>query len=209
MRRKLLGEDHPNVATTLENLGWVALGHRDYAAAVRLQQEGLAIRTRALGPNHRLVSDSFAALATAEELAGSLDDAEKAQREALRIRREALGNQHLMVASSLEGLASLLARRGSAAEAETLAVEAVAIVRRMQPVIPARLAEAEVALAKCLTAQGRYAEAEPLLLRSVESLRSALGESVRPSREALADLVALYESWGKPQQAAQWRKLAR
>ncbi len=206
MRRKLLGEEHLSVATTLENLGWVAMGRREYATAARLQQRGLAIRMRMLGPNHRLVSDSLAAAAAVYKRQGSFDQAEEALREALLIRRQALGDRHLMVASSLEDLASLLTQRGRSAEAETLAVEAAAIVRRMRPIIPARLAEAERVLAKCLAAQRRYAAAEALLLKSLESLRSELGEAAPPSQEALADLVALYESWGKPKQAAEWRR---
>ncbi|HEX9942133.1 MAG TPA: serine/threonine-protein kinase [Thermoanaerobaculia bacterium] len=206
MRRKLLGEQHLSVATTLENLGWLALERQDYSTAARLQQQSLAIRTRMLGRNHGLVADSLVALAIVLERQESFDEAEEALRESLRIRREALGDQHVLVAVSLQSLASLLARRGRSAEAERLAVEAVNLVRRMQPVIPARLAEAERVLANCLAAQRRYAAAEPLLLKSLETLRSELGEAAPTSREALADLVALYESWGKPKQAAEWRR---
>ncbi|HVF61389.1 MAG TPA: serine/threonine-protein kinase [Thermoanaerobaculia bacterium] len=204
MRRELFGEEHLSVATTLENLGWIAL-NRDYSAAARLQQESLAIRTKILGQNHRLVSDSLVALATVLERQGDFGGAEKTLREALRIRREVLGNQHLQVAVNLERLASLLVHRDRFGEAETLAVEAAAIVRRMEPVVPEHVAEAERVLANCLVAQRRYAEAESLLLKSLETLRSRPGEAAPSTRQVLADLASLYESWGKPEQAAHWR----
>ena len=61
-----------------------------------------------------------------------------------------------------------------------------------------------------LAGQKKYAEAEPLLLEGYQSM------AARKNRMGVPDLyyldlarewlVQLYEAWGKPEKAAEWRK---
>ena len=60
-------------------------------------------------------------------------------------------------------------------------------------------------LGGCLAARGRFEEAEPLLTRSFDRIRARRGDETRENREARAQLVALYEAWGRPRQAAAYR----
>jgi hypothetical protein len=52
--------------------------------------------------------------------------------------------------------------------------------------------------------QGRHAEAEPLLLEGYEKMEPPADAANRRS-EALERVIALYESWGKPEEVAAWR----
>ncbi len=63
-------------------------------------------------------------------------------------------------------------------------------------------ANAKVRIARCFLQQGLLAEAETLLLTARQVLAAQLGEGHSDTREARAQLVALYTAWGKPQQAA-------
>jgi hypothetical protein len=57
---------------------------------------------------------------------------------------------------------------------------------------------------------GRRAEAESLLVRSYGTLRETEGWYYGLVRQqALEDLVELYQSWGKPSEAAKYRALLR
>ena len=66
-------------------------------------------------------------------------------------------------------------------------------------------------LGGALLGQGRYSEAEPLVVRGYEGIK--VGEATIPPPvrfrmllEAAERVVALYEAWGKPEQAAAWKK---
>ena len=60
--------------------------------------------------------------------------------------------------------------------------------------------------------QKNYAEAEPLLLQSYQGLQQRQASlppilnAPRRITEALERLVQLYDAWGKPAQAAEWKK---
>ena len=54
-------------------------------------------------------------------------------------------------------------------------------------------------------AVGRHAEAEPLLVKALEGQRRVLGEEHPRTLESMNNLIKLYEAWGKPEQAEEWR----
>jgi hypothetical protein len=61
-----------------------------------------------------------------------------------------------------------------------------------------------------LLGQKKYAEAEPLLLQGYQGMKQR-EKSIPPQgkprlAEALRRLITLYEEWGKPEEAAKWRK---
>jgi hypothetical protein len=53
--------------------------------------------------------------------------------------------------------------------------------------------------------QGRYEEAEPLAKNCYESRSAKFGPEHIFTQEVVQVLVRLYDSWGKPEQAKQWR----
>ena len=67
-------------------------------------------------------------------------------------------------------------------------------------------------LGSSLAGQAKFVEAEPLLLESCQELQLAqvsMPPYLNPKRrvtESFARLVQLYEAWGKPTQAAEWKK---
>ena len=52
IRRKSLPPDHPDIATSLNNLGMVQYELREYAAAKQSHEQALAIRRKSLPPDH-------------------------------------------------------------------------------------------------------------------------------------------------------------
>jgi serine/threonine protein kinase/tetratricopeptide (TPR) repeat protein len=65
----------------------------------------------------------------------------------------------------------------------------------------------KVQLAKCLVAMERYGEAEPYLVQAFDWLRVNRGMENSYTREVGSQLVALYESWSRPDRAAPYRRL--
>ena len=64
-------------------------------------------------------------------------------------------------------------------------------------------------LGAALLGQKKYADAEPLLLSGYEGMKEREAMIPPPGKvrlpEALERLVQLYDDWGKPDQAAEWR----
>jgi hypothetical protein len=69
-----------------------------------------------------------------------------------------------------------------------------------------RTVQAAGKLGDCLLAEKRYADAEPLLVSYCETLRGARGVPKPVVRTAGSQVVKLYEAWGKPEKAAEWRE---
>ena len=61
-------------------------------------------------------------------------------------------------------------------------------------------------LGNLLRDKGAYAAAEDLLLGSYQTLKTQRGEADRFTREMAAHVAALYDAWGKPEQAAAYRE---
>jgi tetratricopeptide (TPR) repeat protein len=61
-------------------------------------------------------------------------------------------------------------------------------------------------LGECLLALKKYADAQPLLVEYYEALRRNRDALPTARRAAGDQVVKLYEAWGKPDQAAEWRE---
>ena len=59
----------------------------------------------------------------------------------------------------------------------------------------------------CLVELRRHEEAEARLLQGYHGLRKTLGVGDGRTRKALRHLVALYDAWGRPEAAAEYRRL--
>ena len=68
-----------------------------------------------------------------------------------------------------------------------------------------RTAECLLHLGLCLTELERYDEAKAALVEAHRTFEAALGAAHRRTLMAVAALIDLYDTWGKPEPAAEWR----
>ena len=102
--------------TSLNNLAALYETQGQYAKAEPLYQRALAIREKALGPEHPDVAASLNNLAVLYHAQGQYAKAEPLYQRALAIREKALGPEHPDVATSLNNLAVLYRRPGPVRE---------------------------------------------------------------------------------------------
>ena len=102
MREKALGPDHPDVALTLHNLGFIYNAQDRYAEAEPLLRRALAIRETVLGPQHLEVALTLNSLAFTYRVQSRYDEAEPLYERALAIDEIVLGPNHLQVAHVLQ-----------------------------------------------------------------------------------------------------------
>ncbi len=176
LHRRELGDEHPDVANSLNNLAALLQANGDYAAAEPLYREALGLYRKLLGDEHPDVASGLNNLASLLQGKGEYAAAEPLFREALALRRKLLGDEHPHVAQSLNNLARLLQDKGDYAAAEPLLREALALGRKLlgnaHPDVANRLNN----LAMLLKDRGDFAAAEPLLREALALRRKLLGD---------------------------------
>ncbi|MFN6539092.1 MAG: tetratricopeptide repeat protein [Nostoc sp. EkiNYC01] len=213
--KKRLGEEHPFVAESLNNLAGLYSSQGRYSKAEPLFIQALALRRQLLGEEHPDVATSLNNLAGLYRYQGRYSEAKPLYIQALALRRQLLGEEHSDVAVSLNNLATLYVSQGRYSEAEPLYIEALALRRKLlgeeHPSVALNLNN----LARLYDCQSRYSEAEPLYIEALALWRKLLGEEHPSVALSLNNLARLYESQGRHSEAeplliqalALWRKL--
>jgi tetratricopeptide (TPR) repeat protein len=127
--------------------------------------------------------------------------------EALPLRRRIYPAGNSMIGQALMDRGRGLVILKQFVEAETDLTESLAIFAKAAPFLPHFPGWAECWLGASLAGQGRHTEAERHLLAAEKKLREAPTTPRRHYVMCAEQLVKLYESWGKPDQAAKWRDL--
>jgi serine/threonine-protein kinase len=124
LRRQALGENHPDVANSLADLGWLAFLQHDYAAAEAEENEALEIYRKHFPEMNMLgAAGPLENLAKMRLQTGQPRRAEPYLREALDIKTRLLPKGNWMVAADEGLLGECLTMQKRYAEAEPLLVE--------------------------------------------------------------------------------------
>jgi len=197
LRRRILGSDHPDVATSLNGLAVVLTDESKFQEAESLQREALAMRKRLLGTENPDVAESLNDLASTLFEQGKLPEAETTQREALAMRRALLGNDHPDVAASADNLGVMLHAANKLAEAEILEREALSTRRRTLGNEHPDVANSINNLAGLLQEHGKLDEAETMRREALELYRKLLGNEHPSVAKSLDNLAGVLREQGK------------
>jgi tetratricopeptide (TPR) repeat protein len=192
-----LGENHPKVATSLNNLAGLYRTQGKYVEAEPLYTRSLSIYEKVYGENHPNVAQSLNNLAALYESQGKYTEAEPLYTRSLSIRESQVGENHLDVAQSLNNLAALYESQGKYAEAETLCTRSLSIMESQLEKNHPNVATSLNNLAGLYDSQGKYEEAEPLYIRALSMRESQLGENHPDVAASLNNLALLYKAQGK------------
>jgi serine/threonine-protein kinase len=205
--RKLPEGTYVEMAATLSNLGAVLIKEGKYDEAEPVVREGLQLRRKLLGDSHPDTAMSFFRLSDLLYKKADYAGAESAARESIQVfsRAFAQPKDNAYFANPLLELGLILNKSGRSREAETYLRQALEIRARFYPKGNLLIGISEGALGECLTTQKRYAEAEPLLQRSYAAIKAVQGEQGPSTLEAKRRLATLYQSWGKPADAARYQ----
>ncbi|MCP4659330.1 MAG: serine/threonine protein kinase [bacterium] len=210
IRLESRGSEDSNVTTSLRSLATLFYIKGDFERAEPLLLDALTIRWRTVGPKSTTTATVLSSLGRLRYAGGDLKEAEVLFEEALAIRRERLGEDHLYVALTKKDLASLLLAKGDAATAGVLLTQALEALYRTKSEGDRAIADAESVLGAYLVVVGRYEEAEPCLIESYLTINKQFrGHDSIYTRGALNRIVDLYETWGKPEKAAEYRAVAK
>jgi CHAT domain-containing protein len=106
--KQALGEEHPDYAIILNNLGALYKTMGDYKAAEPLYKQAMEIRKKALGEEHPDVANSLNNLGYLYADMGDYKAAEPYYKQTMEIRKQALGEEHPYYLSTENSYAYLL-----------------------------------------------------------------------------------------------------
>jgi tetratricopeptide (TPR) repeat protein/DNA-binding Xre family transcriptional regulator len=199
--RTRLGENHPDVAQSLNNLANLYDSQGRYSEAEPLFPQALELRKRLLGKEHPAVAQSLNNLANLYYSQGRYVQAEPLYVQALELRQRLLGKEHPAVAQSLNNLARLYEVQGRYAQAQSLYVQALELRQYLLGKEHPDVAQSLNNLALLYHSQGRYAQAEPLYVQALELRQRLLGDEHPDVAQSLNNLASLYRSQGRYTQA--------
>ena len=199
IRQRVLGPEHPDTLTSMNDLALDLDDSGHYAEAEKLEREALDISRRVLGLEHPDTLMLMSNLGNTLWQEGHYREAEKLNRETLGIQRRVLGPEHPGTLRSMNNLATDL--DDSDPEAEKLFRETLDIKRRvLGPEHPDTLL-AMSNLAYVLADKGRYAEAEKLHRETVDLRRRVLGPEHPDTLKSMTNLAIVLSREGRNAEA--------
>ncbi len=192
-----LGTDHPDVATTLNDLAHLYYVQGHYNEAEPLHRRALSIYEKQLGKEHSNVMISLNNLALIYHAQGRYAEAESLLQRPLAIGEQQLGKDHPAFALIFNTLANLYLSQGRYAEAETLLQRSLSIREQQSGKDHPDVTTALNNLASLYEMQGRYAEAETLLQRSLAIGEQHLGSDHPNVAFCLGNLANIYRKQRK------------
>jgi serine/threonine-protein kinase len=190
-REKLLGPNHPDVASTLNSLAIVFEKQGNYVAAERAYRQTLAICETIFGREHPRVSLYLNNLGVVLRQQGRDEEARRVYERALSIAERALGSEHAQVGRILDGLGEVLFRLGSYDQALAMLKRSVALHEKTLGPNHPELATSLSNLASSLLLAGRPSEARQLFDRALAIHQKAFPADHPKIGEALVNLAAV------------------
>jgi hypothetical protein len=168
---------------------------------------------RALGIRKKILGDeapdslySKRKLAALLRMQGRLDEADLILGKAVEISRRVLGKNHAETIKGLGEMARLREAQGRLADAADLSRQSVEFAQQAK-LDDWQLATYRLDHGRYLTRMRQFPHAEKSLLESLAGLKTILGQDHPLAKKTTQHLVELYEAWGKPVQAAEYRTL--
>jgi serine/threonine-protein kinase len=174
---KIVGPDHPSLATVLNNLGNVRRDMNDLPGALAVHERALAIREKALGPEHPAVAQSSNNLGLVLEWMDDYPAARAAYQRALDVWERALGPDHPDVAQAANNLGGLLEEMGDWDDAAAFDERALAVREKTLGPDHPDIAQSLVNLAAVASDRGDHERAVSLCQRALAVSEKALGST--------------------------------
>jgi len=194
---KTLGPEHPQVATSLNDLAELYRAQGRYSEAEPLYRRSLAIREKALGPEHLDVGQQLNNLALLYWVQGRYAEAARLFQRSLTIHEKVLGPEHPDVGTALNNLALMYQNEGRYADAEPLYKRSLAIREKAFGPEHQEVGNSLNNLASLYQNEGRYADAEPLQKRGLAIQEKVLGPEHPDVAMLLNNLAELYQNEGR------------
>jgi tetratricopeptide (TPR) repeat protein len=181
---------------------------RKYDEADALLIKAFDVRRKLLGEDNPATLDNRFDIAILRLGQGRYAEAETILVAVVDAKKRMAGEENADTLEAITSLAEAKLRQQKYSEAEALLRGALASYEKTSPDAWER-ARAQSLLGSSLAAQQKYADAETLLLAGYRGMNAHIDSIPFEDRtrvdETGRQIVQIYEQWGKPEKAADWR----
>ncbi|KAH0566263.1 hypothetical protein GP486_000338 [Trichoglossum hirsutum] len=185
-RESVLGRQHPDTLTSVNNLGCVLERQGKYEEAEAMHRRALEAREKVLGREHPDTLTSVNNLGWVLGEQGKHEEAEAMHRRDLEESEKVLGREHPETLTSVNNLGCVLERQGKYEEAEAVHRQALEAKEKVLGREHPSTLNSVDNLGRALEDQGKYKEAEAMHRRALEARDRVLG---REHPNTLASLI--------------------
>ncbi len=203
IQRPLLGDDHPDVAATIELIAGAEYMAGEYDVAEADYRRSQAIFELALGPAHQRVGNLLHNLGLVHLMKGDTRAAIAALRRAVAITEAVLGPDHPSTATQLDSLAGALETDGRLDEARQVLDRVLAILRAHYGDQHPLIARALHSLAMVELERGRARDALDTARRSLAMRERLLGKGDPETGDVLRTIGEARLALGQPAAAVE------
>lgn len=196
LAEQVFGQEHPYVATSLNNLAVLKQRSGEYSAAKSIYARSLAIRQRVFGGEHYSSAESMNNLGDLYRTLGNYAEAEPLLNKSLVINEKLYGSDSLYLTPGLNNLARLYGEQGMHEKAEKLYKRSLEIREKTLGLDHPDVATALSSLGVLYLNLGYYDKAEPFLERALEIREKKLDAEHPDLASSFNNLAGLYHSKG-------------
>jgi tetratricopeptide (TPR) repeat protein/tRNA A-37 threonylcarbamoyl transferase component Bud32 len=201
LRRRVLGEEHPDTLTTIDELAFLYGHEGKYLEAEKLTAKVLEARRRVLGEDHPDTLSTMSDLGWVYIQQGKYAQAEVLITNVVEIQRRVLGEEHPNTLIGKLRLALVYSDQGKYPQAEALYTNLLDVQRRVLGEEHPDTLTGMNNLAGVYNGQGKYPQAEALFTNLLDVQRRVLGAEHPDTLLTMSNLAGLYDEQGKYAQA--------
>lgn len=203
VRRRELGEEHPDTLTSMNSLGMTLNAQGNLIEAKKLHEEALEVRRRVLGEEHPNTLTSMANVALTYRNIGNLTEAKELQKNTLKVRRRVLEEEDPGTLKLTCNLAETLHALGDLAQARGLQEKTLEAQRRVLGLEHPDTLTSMNNLAGTLQDEGDLAGARELHEETLEAQIRVLGKEHPSTIASMNNLAHTYFALGDNDRARQ------
>ncbi|KAN0082027.1 hypothetical protein V8E54_003325 [Elaphomyces granulatus] len=196
-RKTVLGPEHPDTLTSMNNLALTYQKQGRWTAAEMLLVQVIEARKTVLGPEHPDTLTSMNNLALTYQKQGRWMEVEKLFVQVMETRKMVLGPEHPNTLASMNNLALTYQNQGRWTEAEKLLVQVIEARKTvLGPEHPDTLTSMNN-FALTYQNQGRWTEVEKLFVQVMETRKMVLGPEHPSTLTSMNNLALTYQNQGR------------
>nr|CDP26075.1 Putative kinesin light chain [Podospora anserina S mat+] len=206
LSEKVLGKEHPDTLTSMNDLALVLYSQGKYEEAAKIHRQELQLSEKVLGKEHPGTLTSMNNLASVLNSQGKYEEAEQMHRQTLQLREKVLGKEHPDTLTSMNDLALVLNSQGKYEEAEQIHRQTLQLCEKVLGKEHPNTLTSMNNLALVLYSQGKYEEAEQIHRQTLQLREKVLGKEHPDTLTSMNNLALVLNSQGKYEEAEQMHR---
>jgi len=208
INEKALGKEHPNTATTYNNIGEIYRVQGDYAFALEYYGKALNIVEKVLGTEHPDIATSYNNMAVVYNNKGDYARALENYEKALNIREKVLGKEHPDTATTYNNMGIVYENKSDYARALVYYGKAIDIEEKALGTEHLDTAITYINMAGVYRAQGNYAYALEYYRKALDIYEKVLGTEHFDTVTPYNNMAGVYSDKGDYARALEYYEKA-